>query len=166
MTVRFPRSPRGTGWARVALLLVLWLAVSGCGGDANPPYTDRDALRTYLRQAPGVPLVLPVRLPPDHVFLGPGFEQSRDQRMFVRSMDFRVDSGDVSEVIELCVADPGTPRATCVAPDDASQRVDRRHGAYPVWVRPLGSDVLTEDERTFWTTVALSDDLDAVTWLT
>lgn len=150
----------------VALLLVLWMAATGCGDQPNEPYTERSARRTYLDQAPGVPLVLATTLPAPYVFLGPGFEQSSDDRMFVRTMDFRLDSGSTSKVIELGVAEPASPVSTCAPAGSESQTVSRVNGADPVWIRPLGEDVLTTEECTFWATVPLSDNLDAVTWLT
>ena len=66
-----------------ALIVALWTAAAACGGQAGAPYSDRDALRVYVDQAPGVPLVLPTTLPAPYVFLGPGFEQSKDDRVFV-----------------------------------------------------------------------------------
>jgi hypothetical protein len=123
-------------------------------------------LRTYLDQAPGVPLVLPTTLPPQYVFLGPGFEQSANGAMFVRTFDFRLGDTDTSQVIEICVATPGSSSSTCVPAGAQKQAMARKLGEYPVWIRPLGSDEFREGDGTFWKDVPLSDDLDAITWLT
>ena len=81
-------------------------------------------------------------------------------------MDFRLDSGPTSKVIEVCVAEPDSPASTCAPEGSEAHTLSRTNGAYPVWIRPLGEETLTTAERTFWTAVPLTDDLDAATWLT
>ena len=151
------------------LALAVLLGAAGCGDGPDPPSTDRGALETYLQQAPGVPLVLPTQLPGRYVFLGPGWEQSEDGRMYIRESDYRLDARDASTVVVICTLEPGRPRDSCVpeGPDGSDgPAIERRLGAYPVWIRPVGSDRLSAAERDFWSTVPLSDDLGAVSWLT
>lgn len=110
--------------------------------------------------------MLPVTLPDTYLFIGPGFEQSKDGLMFVRTTDFRLGGPQTSQVIEICVAGPGSTAGVCVPSGAEGQTITRTSGAYPVWIRPLGSDEFTAEARAFWTGVGLSADLDAIGWLT
>jgi len=104
-------------------------------------------------------------LPEAYTFLGTGIEQRAQGRTSVRSTDYRLDTASGS-VVEVCVAEPGLPRTACAPAGAEDRTIERRVGAYPVWIRPLGADSLADDERTYWSTVPLSADLAPVSWLT
>lgn len=148
------------------LMVLSVLVLSSCQSDTSTPSTDRDALETYMGRAPGVPLVLPTTLPAEYVFLGPGYQQSVNGAMFVRTLDFRLKDSATSQVVEICVASPGSKASTCVPPDAPETAIHRAVGQYPVWIRPLGVDKFEDGERKFWVEVPLSIDLDSISWLT
>lgn len=170
MTIRGARArcaSTGSGPVMIigSVVAALVLLLSACSSSPRP-WTDRDTLAHHVEQTRGVPLVLPTTLPEAYVFLGPGFEERREGRVVVRAADFRLDDGPASGVVDVCAAEPGSPTDVCVAPGEEADTVERTVGAYPVWIRPLGTGALPAGARAFWTTVPLTADLDAVGWLT
>jgi hypothetical protein len=84
----------------------------------------------------------------------------------MRTSDFHVDDHGGGQVVEICVGTKGLAPDPCAPPPAAGPgTVVRTFEAYETTVRYLGSGALAATDRTFWTHVALTDDLDQVSWL-
>lgn len=162
MDVRRPVAPRLVG--SVLAVIVVVGAGTAIASGAHPSddvsAATRASVATQLAAQPGIPLVLPDRVPEGYSWLGPDMFETVSGHVVGRSSTFAA-WGDLDDTPTVQVCAHTATAQTCPRGDWS---IEREIDGLGVTIAFLGGPGRTSADAAFWETVRLSDSLD-VPWL-
>ncbi|MFJ9110629.1 hypothetical protein [Streptomyces sp. NPDC102283] len=155
--------------ARPPQILFLIVALVGAGylllPDKNEdPLYGESYMRTYTAQNPGLPSLLPERLPEGVRFLGHESTHIENRKAVLRSALFGGARASTAPVQIMCVEFRGSSSG-CLVERERRTSIHRDQGLLRITVTFGNSTEAPEHLVDFWESVPLSDDLNDISWL-
>ncbi|WDG28442.1 hypothetical protein N7925_08880 [Streptomyces sp. CA-278952] len=158
-----------TSHARAPQIFLFIIALIGAGylllpdENEDPPYGE-SYMREYVAQNPGIPSLLPARLPEGVRFLGHESTRFENRKAVLRSTLFR-GARAAAPVQTMCVEFRDSSSG-CLVEGDRRKTLHRDQGSLRVTVTFGNSGEVPEDLVDFWESVPLSTNLNDIAWLT
>lgn len=157
--------------AKVSVATFLAILTSLCVAMTvwNPSVSEstaygEDYISLYLRDNPGIPPVLPVRLPEDVRFLGYDTTRVERGRVVLRSAQFAGRPYSAHPVQTVCI-EWAQQKSECASMIGQREAVTRNLENIRVTVVTGSSSEASAEVTDFWRNALLTTDLDDVRWL-
>lgn len=129
----------------------------------DSPY-EESYMRQYLEKNPGMPSLLPERLPGYVRFMGHESTHTENGKAVLRSALFGGDPFTAAPVQVMCV-EVRSSRSRCLAKGERRKSIHRNQGSLRITVTIGNSVEMPEGLIEFWESVPLSSDLNNISWL-
>ncbi|MEV6473060.1 hypothetical protein [Streptomyces sp. NPDC051657] len=140
------------------------IAVQGSLGDGDSSAYGKGYVSLYLRENPGIPPVLPMRLPEDVRFLGYDTTRMERGKAVMRSAQFAGNPYSAHPVQTVCI-EWSQQESECASLVGRGEAVTRKLASIRLTVISHASPEKSAEVMGFWRDVRLTSDLNDAAWL-